>query len=223
MSQKRRWHIYPNADALRERAAAAILRLAREAIASHGEFNLVLAGGDTPRAMYRNLAQAEADWSRWNVYFGDERVAAVRDPQRNSAMAYSAWLDAQPGIKVYPIPTELGAERAAAEYARIVSGVRFDLVLLGLGEDGHTASLFRSENCTAAGETLVIYDAPKPPPQRVSLTAHCLSRAAAVWFLVSGAAKSAAVSRWRKGEAIPAAAIAPPGGVDIMLEQAAYA
>lgn len=222
MSQEIRWHIYEDAAALCERAAAAILRVATEAIAARGEFKLVLAGGETPRAIYAELAKAQADWRRWRLFFGDERVAARDDPARNSVMAGTVWLDRQPAVEVYPMPTELGAEAAADAYRRVLATVRFDLVLLGLGEDGHTASLFDMAACAADDDVIVVNDAPKPPPQRVSLTPRCLSRTAALWFLVSGAGKRASVARWRGGEPIPAAAVAPVDGVDVLIERQAY-
>ena len=222
MAQLIRWHIYQDTAALCERAAAAILRVASEAIAARGEFNLVLAGGETPRAIYAELAEAQAEWRGWRVFFGDERVAGYDDPARNSVMAGAAWLERQPAVQVYAMQTELGAEAAAEAYRRVVAGVRFDLVLLGLGEDGHTASLFDMAACAIEDDVIVVDDAPKPPPQRVSLTPRCLRRTAALWFLVSGAGKRAAVARWRRGEPIPAATIAPAAGVDVLMEQQAY-
>lgn len=222
MTQLIRWHIYRDTAALCERAAAAILRSAAEAIAARGEFRLVLAGGETPRAIYAELAGAQADWQRWGVFFGDERVAEYDDPARNSVMAGTAWLDRQPAIEVYPIHTELGAEASADAYRKAVRNVRFDLVLLGLGEDGHTASLFDLAACASDDDVIVVNDAPKPPSQRVSLTPRCLSRTAALWFLVSGTGKRVAVARWRGGEAIPAATITPAAGVDVLIDQQAY-
>lgn len=222
MSQRIRWHIYQDSAALRDRAAAGILRVAAQAIAARGEFKLVLAGGETPRAIYSELAQAQADWRRWQVFFGDERVAAHDDPARNSVMARTAWLDRQPAVEVYAMRTELGAEAAADAYREALGGVRFDLVLLGLGEDGHTASLFDLTACASNDDVIVVNDAPKPPPQRVSLTPRCLSRTAALWFLVSGVGKRSIVARWRRGEPIPAATIEPTAGIDVLIEQQAY-
>lgn len=222
MPQRIRWHIYEDATALRERAVVAILRVAAESIAARGEFKLVLAGGETPRAIYADLAKAQSEWNRWRVFFGDERVAPIDDPARNSVMAGAAWLDAKPEIDAHPIRTELGAEEAARDYRATVRGLRFDLVLLGLGEDGHTASLFNRSACAVDDDVTIVTDAPKPPPHRVSLTPRCLGRADAVWFLVSGAGKRAAVIRWRNGEVLPAAAIEPVAGVDVLVERQAY-
>ncbi len=94
-------------------------------------------------------------------------------------------------------------------------------MLLGLGEDGHTASLFPMHDWGAAPDSpdvLAVFDAPKPPPQRVSLSAARLSRAREVLFLVAGESKRDAVKRWRAGEQLPAAAIQPAAGVDVLVE-----
>jgi 6-phosphogluconolactonase len=99
----------------------------------------------------------------------------------------------------------------------------FDLVLLGLGEDGHTASLFPDHEWGAAPgspDTLAVLDAPKPPPQRVSMSAARLSRARQVNFLVCGGLKHKAVAEWRAGKDIPARAIKPTAGVDVLVESA---
>ena len=219
-----RWHALPDAAALECRAANEILQAAQQAIARAGIFHLVLAGGGTPRRVYRALAQATADWPRWQIYFGDERCLPPDDAERNSRMAAQAWLDHVPLApgQIHPIPAERGADAAAAAYAQTLAGLgEFDLVLLGLGEDGHTASLFPGHDwgtAAAAPDVLPVFAAPKPPPERVSLSARRLGAARRVLFLVSGAGKRPAVAAWRSGIALPAAAIAPAGGVDVLLD-----
>ncbi|MBS0192830.1 MAG: 6-phosphogluconolactonase [Proteobacteria bacterium] len=223
-----RWHPLPDAATLAQAACARILAAAARAIAARGRFDIVLAGGNTPRAAYALLRDADfhavrPDWSRWQVWFGDERCAPVDDPQRNSAMARSAWLDQVPIAPQnrHPIPAERGAMAAAADYANALRGIGdFDLVLLGLGEDGHTTSLFPGHDWgigTDAPDALAVFDAPKPPPQRVSMSAARLSRAREVIFLVEGESKRDAVHRWRAGADIPAAAIRPALGVDVLV------
>jgi 6-phosphogluconolactonase len=139
-------------------------------------------------------------------------------------MAGLAWLDhvGIPAAQIHVIEAERGAESAARHYAQIVDRVaQFDLVLLGLGEDGHTASLFPDHdpgNTPDASAVLAVHDAPKPPPERVSLSANRLGAAHQVMFLVTGESKRQAVHDWRSGMDIPAAAIKPAGGVDIYLE-----
>src|SRR5690606_9201955 len=136
---------YPTLDELERHAAEAIRRAAAQAIAARGRFAVVLAGGSTPRGVYARLAAADADWAKWHVYFGDERCRPAGHPERNDRMAREAWLDrvALPRQQIHPIPAELGADEAARRYAATLARLEtFDLVLLGLGEDGHTASLF---------------------------------------------------------------------------------
>ena len=220
-----RWVGVDDAAALREVAFARIVSLAARAIAAEGRFLIALAGGNTPRPVYERLRGAKTDWSRWRIYFGDERCLPIDDPERNSKMAADAWLDHVPIARehVFTIPAERGATAAAAAYARTLRGVGdFDLVLLGLGEDGHTASLFPGhDGGTAPGapDVLAIMDAPKPPPQRVSMSAARLGRARVALFMVEGESKREAVARWRDDADIPARAI-QAGEVEVLAPSA---
>lgn len=222
--QNCRWHALPDAHALEQAAVVRILDAARQAIDGTGAFHLVLAGGNTPRRIYVALAGAPADWARWHIWFGDERCLPPDHPERNSRMAAEAWLDQVPipPAQIHAMPAELGAGEAARQYAVTLAGRDdFDLVLLGLGEDGHTASLFPGHDWGTAADApavLAVFDAPKPPPERISLSARRLSAARRVVFLVGGAGKRQAVAGWRAGANLPAAAIAPAGGVDILLD-----
>lgn len=138
-------------------------------------------------------------------------------PRRLGSMAYPFLRFSCTGYR-----GELGAIQAARMYAETLLTVGdFDLVLLGLGEDGHTASLFPDHEWgTAPGspDTLAVFEAPRPPPQRVSLSATRLSRARQVIFLVSGESKHRAVAEWRAGKDIPVRAIMPAAGVDVLVE-----
>lgn len=220
-----RWHSLPNASAIQQAVVDRILASAHEAIARHGRFMIVLAGGSTPKAVYEQLrSAADADWPRWQVFFGDERCAPADDPSRNSHMAADAWLAHVPipTAQVHPIEAERGATEAAARYADLLAPIdRFDLVLLGLGEDGHTGSLFPGQDPgieADAPDALAVFDAPKPPPDRISLSASRLGRSREVIFIVTGEGKREAVRRWRGGESIPARSIAPEAGVDVFVE-----
>jgi 6-phosphogluconolactonase len=221
-----RWHVFADLPALHQTAQQTILATAAQAIQQRGQFHLVLSGGNTPRGVYHNLSQARADWSAWHIYFGDERCMPPTDPARNSHMVAEVWLDRVPvpALQVHVIPSESGALEAARKYAETLCAVDdFDLVLLGLGEDGHTASLFPGHEWGAAPgspDTLAVLDAPKPPAQRVSLSAARLSRARQVIFLVSGERKHKAVAEWRAGKNIPARSIMPVAGIDVLVETA---
>ena len=219
-----RWLAVADVAELERTACRRIMSTAERAIKQRSEFLIVLSGGNTPRGVYRLLRERNADWSHWNIYFGDERCLPPDDAERNSKMAADEWLDHVPIPidRVHPIPAELGATAAALAYADTLRGVgEFDLVLLGLGDDGHTASLFPNHDWGAAPDApavLAVFNAPKPPPERVSLSASRLSRAREVLFLVAGDSKRDAVARWRDGENIPARAIQPRAGVDVLVE-----
>jgi 6-phosphogluconolactonase len=219
-----RWHLYSTITELEAAAVRAIQQAAQQAISLRGRFDIVLAGGTTPRRIYRAMRSTDTDWPSWHVYFGDERCLPPDHAERNSRMAELAWLDhvAIPRAQIHPIPAEKGPEAAAADYTGTLIGVeQFDLVLLGLGEDGHTASLFPGHelgNTPNAPAALAVHDAPKPPAERVSLSANRLGAARRVIFLVTGEHKRRAVTDWRNGASIPAAAITPAGGADVYLE-----
>lgn len=225
MTQICRWHIYPDVGDLVARAAQAIERCAAQAIAARGVFRIVLAGGNTPRAIYARLGQGDSRWPLWYVYFGDERCLPIDHAERNDVMARAAWLAHVPipPRQIHTIPAERGAAAGAAAYAEVLREVGlFDLVLLGLGEDGHTASLFPGHPAHDGEDVLAVGGAPKPPSARVSLSAHRLGQAHQVMFFVTGATKRAAVTSWRAGADLPAARIAPPAGVDVLMDAAAW-
>jgi len=219
-----RWLGARDALALHRAAFQRIVGSAQLAIERRGRFSIVLAGGNTPRGVYHLLRRAHTTWSCWQVYFGDERCLPSDNVDRNSWMAVDTWLGHVPIAQdqVHVIPAELGAEAAARSYADTLSGVgAFDLILLGLGEDGHTASLFPGHDWGVAAnalDVLAVFGAPKPPLQRVSLSAARLSRARQVLFLVEGISKRDAVARWRAGANIPARSIRPYTGVDVLVE-----
>jgi 6-phosphogluconolactonase len=217
-----RWHPFAESGALRDDARRRVIAAAKKAIDERGRFAIVLAGGSTPRALYRSLQEADTDWSRWHVYFGDERCVAADDAERNSVMAAATLLFHVPipRMQIHDIPAEFGAAHATRIYSRTLRDAgEFDLVLLGLGEDGHMASLFPGYvPDPSEADVIAVFDAPKPPPERVSLSAARLSRTRAALFLVEGESKREAVRRWRDGADIPAAAIRPRSGVDVLVD-----
>ena len=217
------WCVFDNADKVAEAAYKAIISAADTAIAKRGQFMLVLAGGTTPEKVYRMLAQADADWSKWFVYYGDERCLPEDHTDRNSVMAEHAFLSkvAIPKTQAFTIPAELGNEQAAIQYRQIVKdALPFDLVLLGMGEDGHTASLFPGHQHITEELVHAVYNSPKPPPERVSLSSKALGNARQVIFLVTGANKQEAIKLWRSGHDLPVATILSDN-VDVYVDREA--
>lgn len=207
------WRVFPDPDALVADLAAALCSVGAAAIAVRGAFHLVLAGGSTPLALYRALADRHAGDAGWHVWYGDERCLSTEHPERNSVTIEEAWLGISsiPVENRRPIPAERGPAEAARRYAEALAGVPdFDLVLLGMGEDGHTASLFPGRDLGSvpdSADALAVRDAPKPPPERVSLSAARLNRGARVWFVITGPGKRHALRRWAWGESMPVTAI----------------
>jgi 6-phosphogluconolactonase len=190
-----------------ESVAAAAAELVAGAVRG-GLRTLVLAGGSTPRRAYQLLAGVPLEWGRVTALFGDERCVPPDDLESNYLMAKQELLDRVYPGSVHRMPAELGAETAAALYDGIVRGLSpLDLVLLGMGPDGHTASLFPGHPALrAAGGAASVHGAPKPPPDRVTLTLGTLRAARRVVFLVTGADKAAALAQARRAE-VPAGMI----------------
>jgi len=200
------WSLFENPSRLATQASLEVLACARQAVEARGAFHLVLAGGKTPQLAYGKLASETADWPRWHLYFGDERCLPAGNAERNSEMARRSLTGCVPipSDQLHPIPAEKGPEAAAREYEKLIEITpEFDLVILGLGEDGHTASLFPDQPYDQNRLVIPVIGAPKPPSERVSLTPLALANSREILFLVTGAEKRAAVGRWRRGDPIP--------------------
>jgi len=203
--------VHDDPEGLSAAVAQRVAELAAQAIAARGVFHLALAGGETPRRCYEKLRHLPVDWTHVQVYFGDERCLPAGDAGRNDRMAREALLKhvAIPPDNIHSIPAELGARVAAARYAAVLeSAAPLDLVLLGMGEDGHTASLFPGNPAMGSKTPAVpVFDSPKPPAERVSLGLGALNAARHKIFLVAGAGKRTALERILRGEPLPAARI----------------
>ncbi len=217
------WRVFADTQTLVTQLADALCESAKDAIHARGAFHLVLAGGRTPQALYRELAKRQAGDAHWHIWYGDERCLPVDDPARNSQMAETAWLvgSAIPVPQRHAIPAELGAVTAAVQYRDWLAGVAaFDLSLLGMGEDGHTASLFPGQRWDG-NVVIAVHDAPKPPAERVSLSATRLSNSRRVWFIVTGADKRDAIARWKRNEQLPVTSVSGVAETVVWLDQAA--
>lgn len=237
--------VYQDADELAAKAALAVARTAAESIRHGGRFTLVLAGGSTPRKTYEILAEGEGenniDWSRAFLFFGDERHVPHDDPRSNYRMAQESLLSVAPIVseQVLAVQTDLptaaqcadGYNQALVKFFAQPPGTMpiFDLVLLGLGDDGHTASLFPHAPALAIDNRLATWSPPgelPPPVDRITLTYPVLNAARQVMFLVAGANKADAVRdvivEKAPREQRPAAGVRPEAGRLIwMLDRAA--
>lgn len=193
------WVIFDTAEEVATTLAQKLLILAQQAITEKGTFTLVTAGGTTFQKCYECLSQADADWRHWHIYMGDERCLPADDKDRNSVALNQAWLHFGkiPAQNIHTMPAELGAELAAQSYQQLVEPIDcFDVVLLGMGEDGHTASLFPGHHHSSNQSVIVEPHSPKPPPNRVSLSYERLAKAKAVFKVITGQSKRDAVKTW---------------------------
>jgi len=203
------------------------------ALAERDRAQIALAGGETPKAAYRRLAEEHLPWERVDVLLGDERWVSRDDPSSNARMLGETLLASEPGSRAsfHPVPTDLAdPEASATAYAELLKTLcagdppRFDLILLGLGDDGHTASRLPGTAAPLVNDRAVTIGEGKGLP-RITLTAPVLSAARQVMFLVSGAGKQQALRRLldplEPAERTPARLVQPAGEVLILADQAA--
>ena len=220
--------VLPDAAVLAHAAAELVLEHARAAIAARGWFQFALAGGSTPRATYVELARrvSEADFARWHAWFGDERCVPPEDERSNYRMVRETGLFARiPSHQVHRMRGEADPAPEAERYARELCDVlgarpRLDLVLLGLGADGHTASLFPGTPALDAHGWVTVGRAPAAPFERLTLTFATLAEARDVLFLVAGADKQMALARsldLSSAAELPAHRVHPREGTSLWL------
>ncbi|MFN9547309.1 MAG: 6-phosphogluconolactonase [Cyanobacteriota bacterium] len=223
------------AEALARHAADEVALTIDLALAERDRAQIALAGGTTPRQAYAHLGEEHLPWERVDVLLGDERWVSAEDPSSNARLLRESLLARGPGRQAcfHPVPTqlaspELGAESYAALLVRLCGGEppSLDLVLLGLGEDGHTASLFPGTSAPLVRDRWVTTGEGKGLP-RITLTAPVLCAARKVIFLVSGAGKREALSRLLDGgeseERTPARLVRPHSEVLILADAEAAA
>ena len=229
---------FPDLPTLSQRAAARFAAAAAGAAAAGRPCRVALAGGDTPRLTYRLLAESPlreaVPWPALEIFWGDERCVPASDPRSNQHMAREELLDQVPipPAQIHPMTCSGDGTAAACDYQALLARCfgaqlpRFDLVLLGLGADGHTASLFPGSAALDEESAWVVpAQLPGQDFARLSLTLPVLNNAAEVVFLVAGAAKAAVLHRILAGSApqLPAARVRPHQGALRWLVDAAAA
>lgn len=237
--------VYPDLDALSQAAAEALVGLIETTLAAHDRFALALAGGGTPRHLYQLLAgpyRERIPWDRLYLFWGDERYVPYDHPESNYRTAHEAFIRYIPIPRghVFPIPTQAASPEAAAEaYASTLNqffagrGPAFDLALLGLGADGHTASLFaenaphtvQEQDGAARWVEAVIAPSRYPTRPRITLTLAALNQTRHVFFLVSGAGKRETVQTLlnQADPSLPAAHVRAREHLTWFVDEAAYA
>ncbi|NJM42265.1 MAG: 6-phosphogluconolactonase [Anaerolineae bacterium] len=236
-------HISPDAQTLMHDAAARVLACYEAAVARRGVFHFALSGGSTPKTLFGLLASADwsacFDWARVHLWWSDERDVPSDSPDSNYRMAYDSLISKVPvpAENLHRVKTELGAEEAAANYVgEIVMWLRddsarlddtepasyfilhpFDLILLGMGDDGHTASLFPGTSAISERERIVVAQfVPKVYRMRITFTYPLINAARTVMFLTSGASKADMLRRvlmeFHHPEVLPAQGVAPSSG-----------
>ncbi|MDD2735104.1 MAG: 6-phosphogluconolactonase [Desulfuromonadaceae bacterium] len=221
--------IFHDAEAVSLAAAELFAAEARQAVQARGRFTIALAGGSTPRRSYELLAQDPfhklVPWQKTHIFWGDERCVPADDPRNNALMAYRTLLDHVPipPKQVHPMVCDQSPQQAAAAYEALLRDFfpdghpRFDLVLLGLGENGHTASLFPGTAVLKEQQRWVAeVSVAEEGMHRLTLTAAAINQAALVVFLVSGSVKAPILGKLLKEaedpRIIPARLIKPVDG-----------
>lgn len=235
--------IYPDVDTLSQDAAQYVLRIATEAIKMRGRFTIALSGGSTPRKLYGLLGnepyRSQIDWTLVHIFWSDERCVPPDNEESNYHMAHELLLSkiSIPAVQVHRMPADMPDRNAAArkyedEMRRVfgTDGVpNFDLIQLGMGPEGHTASLFPHQAALHEQQRLVVpVSVPKPPPDRLTFTPPLLNAAHNVLFLVTGSDKADALHAVLEGpynpDEYPAQIVRPPNGeVTWMVDTAAAA
>ena len=215
--------VLPDADTVAARAAAFVAEQARAAVADHGRFTFAVSGGRTPWAMFGHLAGENVPWDRTAVFQVDERVAPAGDPDRNLAQLLAS-LPAGGEAEVHPMPVEADDLDAAARCYAASLPARLDLVHLGLGSDGHTASLVPGDPVLDVDDRLVAVTGVYMGRRRMTLTYPALDTAHRVLWLVTGADKVDVLRRLRAGDrSIPAGRVHAPESILIADAAAAAA
>lgn len=232
----RQVQILSNLPALIEAATLRTLDILNQAIALRGIATIALSGGSTPKPLYQAIAQADLDWTKLHIFWGDERYVPSDHPDSNENMARQAWLNhvPLPTANIHAVPTHypdpkdsaLAYETQLQAVFGTVSGnmPAFDLILLGIGDDGHTASLFPHTAALGVIDRLITVGEKSGQP-RITFTYPLINNAHNVIFLLAGASKQPALQQIFSPEAdaqqYPAHAIRPQGNLIWMMDQSA--
>jgi 6-phosphogluconolactonase len=203
--------IFENPQSLAIAAAQSFQELALEAITTRGRFNVALAGGSTPKIIYEQLATITLPWEQIHLYWGDDRCVLPNESDSNYQMVRTALLEKIqiPYKNIHRVKTERNVFIALGEYSGEVKDIQFDLVHLGLGTDGHMASLFPATNLETTQSVQITFPTAglEPQVQRITLSLHTINAALVKQFFVTGSSKQAILENIRNGADYPAARV----------------
>lgn len=216
--------VLPTDAEVAHRGAALIADEARAAIAARGTFHFAFSGGHTPWVMLRDLSQAKLPWPQVHIYQVDERIAPAGDADRNWTHFWESFTASVPAENLHAMPVEAADLEAAAErYALLFKSVTLDLVHLGLGPDGHTASLIPGDPVLDVVATDIALTGIYQGRRRMTMTYPLLNRARSVLWLVTGSSKAPVVPRLLAGDhSIPAGRISATNAI-LIADRAAQA
>ena len=199
------WNFFDSFAEAADAAAEYIKTLIITSIEVRGECHIALPGGNSPAACLDKLSTYDLPWQNISWYVGDERVYPVDHEDRNDVMLDKVFWSKLPAKRVFPIPVEMGTEQSARLYSKVISEIsHLDIIFLGMGEDGHTASLFPGNKALELTEAVVpVYNSPKPPPERVSLSVGTITNARNRVLLTGGSAKQNIIKQVMSGDALP--------------------
>ena len=200
------WLIFNDNISLSKELAREILDIAKSSIKLKGSFTIVLAGGNSPIELYKILSQSESNWSKWHIYIGDERCLPLGDKDRNNQIIGKIWLNNSsiPISNINFIRSELGAMEGMLHYERTIENINyFDVVLLSIGEDGHTASLFPGHAYEESQNVVIERNSPKYPKDRISMSYLRLNKSKNVFKIILGESKKKAIRFWLQGVILP--------------------
>lgn len=212
-----KFKVYSDSEAVAQAATEYLFQQIKDCVAEKGRCHVVLPGGTTPARCLELLAEKPLPWESIHWYPGDERCYPVGHAERNDTMILARLFSQQPtssqiaSKNFHPIPAELGPELGAENYAALLDATDgMDIVVLGMGEDGHTASLFPGNAALEDRRSAVpVYEAPKPPGERISIGLNALRNSGECIVIATGENKREALMKLRQGEVFPIGMVKP--------------
>lgn len=200
-----KWNVYKDFDVASKAAADFIASNINVCLEQKGICHVILSGGNTPARCLNYLATKSILWENVHWYLADERCYPKDHPERNDLMLHKNLWSLISTANIHTMPAELGAEQAASHYRDVIRSIEnFDIAFLGVGEDGHTASLFPGNAALHDTHSVVpVYDSPKPPGERVSLSVDILKKTLCRLVLAAGEGKAQIISRVKSAESLP--------------------